>query len=81
MYIYNVVSRRGRSFLQNMTINNILGRFFFQNYDIMRKGPGTKASISPMSDYWTNWQSVEVLDFVKNVPNVEISNLEPKKMW
>ena len=32
-----------------------------------------------MSDYWTNWPSVEVLAFVKDVQNVEISNLEPKK--
>ena len=43
------------------------------------KGPGTQASISPVSDYWTNWPSVEVLAFVKDVQNVKISNLEPKK--
>ena len=32
-----------------------------------------------MSDYWKNWPSLEVLDFVKDVWNVRISNLEPKK--
>ena len=45
------------------------------------KGPGTLASISPVSDYWTNWPSVEDLAFVKAVRNVEILNLEPKKDW
>ena len=44
------------------------------------KGPGTYAIISPGRDYWTNWSSVEVLAFVKDVRNVEISNLEPKKI-
>ena len=47
--------------------------------ELVDKGPGTQASISPMSDYWTNWPPVEVLAFVKDVRKVEISNLEPKK--
>ena len=44
------------------------------------KGPGTWASLSPVSDYWTNWPSVEVLAFVKDARKVEILNLEPKKI-
>ena len=44
-------------------------------------GLGTWASISPVRDYWKNWPSVKVLDFVKDVQNVKISNLEPKKTW
>ena len=53
----------------------------FYGYIFSLKGPGTWASISPVSDYWTNWPSVEVLAFVKAAQNVEISNLEPKKNW
>ena len=37
------------------------------NKQFFVKGPGTLASISPVSDYWTNWPSVEVLAFVKAV--------------
>ena len=32
-----------------------------------------------MSAYWKNWPSIKVLDFLKDVWNVENSNLEPKK--
>ena len=45
------------------------------------KGPGTEASTSPVSEYWKNWPSVKVFNFVKYVLNVIISNLEPTKMW
>ena len=45
------------------------------------KGPGTQASISPVSDHWKNWQSIKVLYFLRAVWSVEISTLEPKKMW
>ena len=34
---------------------------------LLYKGPGTLASISPVSEYWKNWPSVIVLDFVKYV--------------
>ena len=50
---------------------------FFTKFDF--KGPRAQESIGPVSDYWTNWPSVEVLPFVKDVRSVEISNLEPKK--
>ena len=43
------------------------------------KGPGTQASISPVSDYWTSRPSVKVLIFLKDVRNVKISNVEAKK--
>ena len=32
-----------------------------------------------MSDNWTNWPLVEILDFVKDVQNIEILNMEQKK--
>ena len=44
----------------------------------LQKGPGTWESISPLSDYWP---SVKVLDFGKDVLNVETSNKEPKTNW
>jgi hypothetical protein len=44
------------------------------------KGPWTLANISPVSDYWTYWPSVEVLAFVKAAQNVEISILKQKKI-
>ena len=31
------------------------------------KGPGTQASINPVSDYWTNWPLGKMCDFVKDV--------------
>ena len=45
------------------------------------KGSGTQARMSPVSDYQKNWPSLEVLDFEKDISNVKISNLEPKKKW
>ena len=48
---------------------------------LVSKGPGIKASISPVGDYLKNWPSVKVLDSVKDVWNVEVSKLEPKQVW
>ena len=42
------------------------------------KGQGTYPS--PMSDYWKNWLSHNVLGSVKYIWNVEIFNLEPHKI-
>ena len=57
-----------------------IGRKKFADSVTFNEGLSDLASISPVSDYWTNWPSVEVMAFVKDVRNVEILNLEPKKV-
>ena len=40
---------------------------FIYFYNVKAKGSGIQASISPVTDYWKNWPSVKILDFVKYV--------------
>ena len=44
----------------------------------MTKGPRDLGKYMISGDYWENWPLFKLLDFVKVVRNIDISNFEPK---
>ena len=67
-------------FCFDLFVQNILFKIRETDSSIFLEGPRELGKYKISSDYCKNWALLKLFDFVRVVRNIDISNLEPKKV-